>query len=565
MAITADELKKLLLQYDLAASQEIDEAIAQSEEEKLNLEKVLVLRGVISFQNLSQLIADYKGIPFIVLGKQAIDAKVLKLIPEVVATSRRVIAFKDAPDAVFLGMADTEDTEILRLLERKFKKNVEVYLASDTDIGETLILYKRGLEEEFDVLVQRHISEIEKALKATEEAIVEVPVVKIVDTILRYAYDNRASDIHFEPRETKVVIRFRVDGVLNDVLTISKLIYGLIVSRVKVMSKLRTDEHMAAQDGKFRIREQTYRMDVRVSIIPILEGEKIVMRLLTERAKKLTLEDLGFSEFCMDVLKRQIKRPHGMILATGPTGSGKTTTLYAILHILNKRSVNISTIEDPVEYEVDGINQIQVNPKTNLTFADGLRSILRQDPDIIMVGEVRDHETAGISINAALTGHLVLSTLHTNDAPTTLPRLIDMKVEPFLVASSVNLAIAQRLVRKICPKCIMSYEVMGKQLTDLKRVIDFKKILGQVPGKLLLYKGKGCSVCKHSGYIGRVAIFEVLELSDDIKELIMKQANAHELRKQAVGGGMITMMEDGILKVINGITTVDEVLRVAME
>ncbi|HEX9664734.1 MAG TPA: GspE/PulE family protein, partial [Patescibacteria group bacterium] len=304
----------------------------------------------------------------------------------------------------------------------------------------------------------------------------------------------------------------------------------------------------------------------RVSIVPVVTGEKVVMRLLAEKVRQFTLADLGLSAREYEKVSAAIKKPYGMMLATGPTGSGKTTTLYAILKILNKREVNIATIEDPVEYDVEGVNQIQVNPKTNLTFASGLRSIIRQDPDIIMVGEIRDQETAGIAINAAMTGHLVLSTLHTNDAATSLPRLIDMEVEPFLIASTINVVIAQRLVRKICPTCVESYLVTDKDLEKLKKIIPIEKFLkGKKIQKARLYKGKTCQVCGHSGYLGRIGLFEVMEITDNIRELIMRNADADTIKKQAVANGMTTMLEDGIDKVLKGITTVDEVLRVALD
>ena len=392
-----------------------------------------------------------------------------------------------------------------------------------------------------------------------------MPIIKIVDTLLQQAYQDRASDLHLEPLEEKTTVRFRIDGILYDIIDLPKDIHDLLITRLKIMAKMRTDEHQAAQDGRFEIMLDSEKVDIRVSIIPISDGEKAVLRLLSRAGRELSLEELGLKGQDFKKLKENIRRPYGMILATGPTGSGKTTTLYAILKILNTREVNIATIEDPVEYSIIGINQIQVNPKTNLTFAEGLKSIIRQDPNIIMVGEIRDEETAGIATNAAMTGHLVLSTLHTNNAATTLPRLLDMKVEPYLISSTVNIAIAQRLVRKICMSCIESYQPAEEELENLREKINLNKILNKNHKKLVLYRGKGCPMCHQTGYRGRIGIFEVLEMKENIKDLVMKNANAGEIEKQAITNGMTTIFEDGIQKALTGITTIEEVLRVTEE
>jgi type IV pilus assembly protein PilB len=566
MFITEEEIKKLMLDYGLASQDQLDEILKQIEEEGGSLEHILISKKLITAQNLGQLIADHKKIPFVSLEKVALAAETVKKIPEVMAKSKEVVIFDFADEFMKVAMANPDDTELLRVLERKFKREIKVFYATSQDISNALLIFRDGIEEVFENLMQRHIKDIEKVVSGTEAErdALEIPVVRIVDTILKYAFDNRASDIHIEPQEDRVIIRFRVDGILHDVLNIPKPVHNFIVSRIKVMSKLRTDEHMAAQDGKFRLHEQSVKVDVRVSIIPITEGEKVVMRLLTEHARELSLQDLGFSDAAYEILKHAMKKPHGMILSTGPTGSGKTTTLYGVMQILNKRSVNISTIEDPVEYDIKGVNQVQVDGRKKLTFANGLRSLLRQDPDVIMVGEIRDEETAGIAINSALTGHLVLSTLHTNDAATTLPRLLDMKIERFLVASSVNLAIAQRLVRRICTKCITSYSPDEKETEEIKRLIDLNKLLDKGE-TLTLYKGKGCSNCSYTGYSGRVGIFEMLVMSDAIKDLVMENANAGDIKKQAIAEGMTTILEDGFTKAINGATTLEEVLRVAME
>lgn len=387
-------------------------------------------------------------------------------------------------------------------------------------------------------------------------------IIKIVDSFVEDAFLSRASDIHLDPYEDKLMARYRVDGVLHEIFTFPKGIHPEIISRIKVLSGLRTDEHQAAQDGRFRVKTQDGKsVDIRVSIAPTFYGENAVLRLLAEQAEAFTLDNLGFSEKDLPKLKRAIKKPYGMILATGPTGSGKTTTLYSIIKELNKPEISIITIEDPIEYSLSGVDQIQVNPRTGLTFANGLRSILRQDPNIVMVGEIRDEETAGIAVNAALTGHLLLSTLHTNDAPTTLPRLIDMEIEPFLIASTVNIAIGQRLVRKICLSCKAERKLSDEELKTLSSVLPPKLFAGQ---HVFSY-GKGCNVCDSSGYKGRIGIYEVMEMDDELRAAIVRQADASEIRRIALKNDMNTMIEDGFQKVLKGITTIEEILRVIHE
>jgi len=390
----------------------------------------------------------------------------------------------------------------------------------------------------------------------------EISIIKLVDYLIDYAYSARVSDIHIDPEEEDIRIRLRIDGILHNSFIFPKEIHSEIITRIKILAGLRTDDHQTAQDGRFRVMiKKTNQIDIRVSIIPTYYGENAVLRLLAEQSEKFTLETLGFSEKDIKKILEAIKKPYGMILCTGPTGSGKTTSLYTIIQILNKPEVSIITIEDPIEYSLDGVDQIQVNQHTNLTFATGLRSILRQDPNIIMVGEIRDEETAGIAVNASLTGHLLLSTLHTNDASTTLPRLLDMKVEPFLIASTVNIAIGQRLVRKICSNC------------KVKKIIteDKKRILSEVlSSKILInykefYEGKGCSKCNQTGYYSRIGIHEILTVDDDIREAIVKRVDASEIKEIAIRNGMTTMVEDGFQKVVKGITTIEEILRVIHE
>lgn len=402
--------------------------------------------------------------------------------------------------------------------------------------------------------------EIEKELKMSAE---QVSVIRLVDNIVEYAYETRASDIHFDPTEDDIKVRFRIDGVLQKIFSVPKDLQSEIISRIKVMAGLRTDEHQAAQDGRFRSAIKDARFDIRVSVMPTYYGEDAVLRLLVEQGQTFTLKAIGFSDRDLAVVNRAIQKPYGMILATGPTGSGKTTTLYTILKILNTEDVSIITIEDPIEYSLEGINQIQVNSQAGLTFATGLRSILRQDPNIIMVGEIRDQETAAIAVNAALTGHLLLSTLHTNNASTTLPRLIDMKVEPFLIASTVNIAIGQRLLRRICAQCKASKQLSSAEIQKLTTIVP-AKILEELKVRGVSY-GKGCSECNDSGYKGRIGIHEVLEVSDTIRDAIIQRFSAAQIEEIAIKEGMTTMFEDGMRKVAAGITTVEEVLRVMHE
>lgn len=387
--------------------------------------------------------------------------------------------------------------------------------------------------------------------------------IKIVNVFIEQASQMRASDIHMDPEETALRMRFRIDGVLHDIYRFPKNLHNEIITRIKVLAGMRTDEHQAAQDGRLRlVLTDGAKLDVRVSITPTYYGENCVMRLLSDQsASSLTLETLGYSEHNLQKLARAIKKPYGLILATGPTGSGKTTSLYMILKKLNTPDVSIITIEDPIEYSLPGVDQIQVNTKTGLLFSTGLRAILRQDPNVIMVGEIRDGETANIAVNAAMTGHLVLSTLHTNDSTTTLPRLLDLGVEPFLIASTLNVAIGQRLVRTLCNECKTKRTFTD---TELKAILEFipQKLIGD---NKVFYKGEGCNRCSGSGYKGRVGIHEVLEIDEHIRELIMKRANADEIRRLAISQGMVTMLEDGVEKAVKGMTSLEEVLRVFHE
>jgi type IV pilus assembly protein PilB len=557
-AYTDESLYKALSELEVIDKGVLDSLYKDSKTKKLPLENTLLEKDLVTDENLSKIIADLVSLPSIRLVEVAIPEDVLKVLPEEVARKQKTIVFSVNPKEVKVATANPENTELLELIAKKTGLKPTLYYATSRDIEGAFHLYRKELQKSFDELLQEQVHEAGQAEGD------DAPILKIVDLMIEYAYQNKASDIHIEPEEKGSLVRFRIDGVLHDVLHLPLDLHDQVVTRIKVLSKLRTDEHLSAQDGKLQIKLEEEQLDIRVSIVPIVEGEKIVMRLLSSRSRQFSLMDLGMSEKDLAKVKNGFAKPYGMVLSTGPTGSGKTTSIYAILKILNVRERNISTIEDPVEYDIDGINQIQVNPKTNLTFADGLRSILRQDPDTIFVGEIRDAETAGIAVNSAMTGHLVLSTLHTNDAATSLPRLIDMEVEPFLVASTVNTIIAQRLIRKICEKCRISNTVTTVELAKKLPPEQIKKYFGE-RSEIRLYQGRGCPVCHQTGFVGRIGIFEVLEITPSVTELITAKADSEVIAKKAIEEGMTTMLEDGLRKVQLGITTIEEVMRVTNE
>jgi len=559
MDIGEDKLKQLLVVPGILTKEQFVAAQKFAEEKKIALKKALIDQDFISEEHLGQLIAEDLGVLFINLRKLVIPDEVLKIIPQLVAKTQKVIAFGQDKEGLRVAMVDPRNLEMAEWLEKKSGQKIIPYYATSNDIKNALSRYRAGFKEHFESLIK---SQLTKAAKGTK--VEDAPIIRIVDSLIDYAYENRASDIHVEPRKDKVVVRYRIDGILHDVVYLPVDLKELVVMRIKVLAKLQTDEHMAAQDGKFQKKLSDETFDIRVSIVPIVEGEKIVMRILSGKSRTLKLEDLGYGKQDLEAMNRGIRKSYGMILSAGPTGSGKTTTLYAILQILNTPEVNISTIEDPVEYGIDRVNQIQVNKKTGLTFSKGLRSIVRQDPDIIMVGEIRDEETADIAVNSAMTGHLVLSTIHTNNAATAFPRLMDMGVKSFLVASSINVIVAQRLLRQVCINCRESYAM---DINILKRNLPAELIGYLTKDKkdvkeLRFYRGKGCKECGFTGYQGRIGIFEVLEIKDNVRDLIMQRANADEIEKAALKNGMTRMIEDGANKVLKGVTTVEEVLRV---
>lgn len=566
MELKKEQLKRQILDSSSVSEKQYSKAQKLAQKEEKALQKVLVEKNFVSDRQLGQIIAEIKGIPYVNLREETISEEILSILPEEVARNQKVIPFKQDQDGLHVAMADPDNYQMKKWLEKKTGSQVIIHYATEQDINEAIGYYQKGYRKSFEEVIKKQIERAKREGMEPED----LPIKKTVDSLIEYAYANQASDIHIEPHGEKLIVRFRIDGILHDIVYLPPEIKDLIITRIKILSELRTDEHRAAQDGKFSYETGEESFDIRVSVVPITDGEKVAMRLLSENAQEYNLEDLGFQDRDLKKVNNAIKRPHGMILATGPTGSGKSTTLYSILKVLNDPEVNISTIEDPVEYDVERVNQIQVNEATGLTFAQGLRTIVRQDPDIIMVGEIRDSETAEIAVNAAMTGHLVLSTLHTNDAPTAFPRLMEMGVKPFLVASSVNLIVAQRLVRRICKNCIEEYSLSLSQLETKypsSFVESFQKYSDlDKEGELRLHKGRGCRVCGFSGYKARIGIFEVLQISEKIKQLIMEEANASEIREAALAGEDFNlMMKDGVKKVEEGITTLDEILRVTRE
>lgn len=572
------QLKKIIIGTDLLKEDEYDKFYREASSLGQKTENYLIEKKVLSTLILYENAANYYKIPFIDLKNQNIRKDVLFIIPEPIAATHNIIAFDSDNKDIKLAVTDPENILIFEFIKRKTGLNPVIHLTLPDGIRETIKQYHKSLKAEFEYLDETKIKEGEiDANKDLKKLAEDLPVVRVVDTLLEYSIIEGASDIHIEPEEKDVLVRYRIDGVLHNVMVLPKNVQSGIVARIKILANLKVDEHRLPQDGRFKINTNEYKVAFRVSILPTFDGEKIVMRLLNEKAQVLSLEQLGFQRRQYEAIKSNIEKPHGIIFVTGPTGSGKTTTLYTILNILNKPEVNISTIEDPIEYRMPHVNQSQINQKIGYTFASGLRAFLRQDPDIIMVGEIRDTETAEIAVHAAMTGHLVLSTLHTNDAATTMPRLSEMGVPSFLIGTTVNVIVAQRLVRKICPNCIQSFNLDAETIRELEKQMDIESILTTLEkekqiisakkglSSLLFYRGKGCKQCNNTGYKGRMGIYEVLENSEKISSLILKNANAHEIKKQAIDDGMITIVEDGFIKAKNGVTTLEEVLRVTKE
>ena len=586
MRISDSQLKAFIFDGGLVKERDLEQAAEEAVKTGTELRAVLLKKNLVSDEDLKKLEAYILGIPFVNLEKETVDPAVLNIIPEQLAQKHQMVAFQRNGKELQVAMVDPDDIQTLEFIKKKAGLRILPRLTTEKGIQAVLRQYQKTLEAEFGEIIKKDGGgeSLEIVHDETRGADVEgedlkklaedLPVIKIADTFLRHAILQGASDIHVEPTEKDVVVRFRIDGILHDAMTLPKQFAPGIVARIKVMANLKIDEHRLPQDGRFKIETPEYRISFRVSILPVFDGEKLVLRLLPESSKGYTLEKLGFNSHNLDIIHRNIVKPTGIILVTGPTGSGKTTTLYTILDLLNKPGVNISTVEDPIEYRMPRINQTQVRPDIGMTFANGLRALLRQDPNIIMVGEIRDTETASLAINAALTGHLVVSTLHTNSAAGALPRLLDMKVEPFLIASTVNSIMAQRLVRTLHGEKTLAKFTAGEEealarQVDLKKMVEImrhEKVIGPSEGiKDISWSRPKKSEEAPDGYKGRIGIHEVLEMSEAVSQLVMKNATADEIEKQGRAEGMITMLEDGFMKVAKGITTFEEVLRVTSE
>lgn len=584
MHVEDSQIKDFIIDAGLVSKAEIEEMEKEAKSKKKGISEILISKGKFSDDDLRRVQAYILGIPFVNLKGQNLNKDVLGVIPEPIARKHNIIAFEKRQDALEVAMLDTDDLQAINSIKKKVGLKILPRLTDSESMRHALLQYQKNLKDEFGDIIKSDSDEIraiaekmpgedevaEGDLKKLAE---ELPVVRIVDTLLKHAIIQNASDIHIEPLENDILVRYRIDGLLHDAMVLPKHIGNSLTARIKVLSSLKLDEKRLPQDGRFKIDMNGEKVSFRVSTLPVYYGEKTVMRLLRESVSGFTLEALGFHGEGLDVLHKSLQHTTGMILTTGPTGSGKSTTLYTMLDILNVPDVNISTIEDPIEYQMKRVNQTQVKPEIGLSFASGLRTLVRQDPDIIMVGEIRDNETASLAINASLTGHLVLSTLHTNSAAGAIPRLMDMKVEPFLMISTLDVIIGQRLVRKLVEKGEKHY-LSSAEVDSIAKVIDMERVLKALKEEKIIgnkdewknvpfYKPK--KDVGEEGFKGRVGIYEVLNISNAIKDIIIKGGTTEEIELQAKKEGMLTMMEDGIFKAAQGLTTIEEVLRVVSE
>lgn len=547
------------------------------------LGQVLLDLNLVSAENITKAKAIVADVPYVDLNEVHVDPNILKNLTKELAQKYRAVPFALANGSLNIAMSDPNNIQVIDFIEKKSGLPITVYLATDEGIDKVIDQYQDMGSEVTEALQNvgtdmQNINIDETTAGRASDLVQDAPVTRAVNTILEYAAKANASDVHIEPKERVVKIRYRIDGVLHETMSLPIHIHAALVSRIKILSNLKIDEHRVPQDGRFGIKVENHDIDLRVSISPTVFGEKVVIRLLDKSGGLITLEDLGIRGRAYKLIEAGSRRPHGMLLSTGPTGSGKSTTLYALLNKMNSTEVNIVTLEDPVEYKIEGINQIQINQNVGLTFASGLRSILRQDPNVIMVGEIRDAETAELAVQSALTGHTVLSTLHTNNAAGVLPRLLDMDIEPFLIASTVNTVIGQRLVRKICSKCRESYTASPSLASAIKKAVGhllpakagdtelgYENLPSSQDEKITLYKGKGCDACRNTGYHGRIGIFEVFPVTTEMERLLLSHSTSQDLQEAAVKEGMITLREDGFLKALEGITTIEEVVSKASE
>ena len=592
MRISDSSIEKILRQGEVISESQLAELKMEAECTHHSLQTIILGHKILSEVQLGQKIGEYINVPFVTIEPKDIPDDVLKRIPEHIARQYNVVLFAADDNGVLsLAMEDPDDVQALNFIQKEIGYNIKVFLATKNNILDCLENYRGNITDELDEVVSIQSGAESDSQNVSEEEISEnSPIAQTVNLLLEYAIKSGASDIHIEPREDFVQVRYRIDGVLKEVNKLPRNVQGALVSRIKILSNLKIDERRVPQDGRFKIKVSGKQYALRVSTLPIADGEKIVMRILDESNQAVALDSLGYWGLSLSTLKDAMAQPNGMILVTGPTGSGKSTSLFSVLSELNTPDVNISTIEDPVEYKIPGVNQTQTNSKAGMTFASGLRALLRQDPNIIMVGEIRDGETANLGVQAALTGHLVFSTLHTNNAATCLPRLLDMGIEPFLIASTVKAVIGQRLVRRLCMHCRQQYVPDTGELAYIVQMFNLKqgsmqrlhaleqqaaadKIGGNTPlgstdvtiQYLWRPNPEGCDECGHNGFKGRVGIYEVLGISIPIQKMITANATSNEIQQQAITEGMVTMQTDGFVKSLRGVTTLEEVLRATRE
>jgi type IV pilus assembly protein PilB len=595
MRISDTIVEKLLKASGKFSDEQIRPLREQEKTEKKPLQDIVIKNNAITEKELTKLYAEEIEVPYIEFNPRELSHDILKLIPERIARQYKAVVFDvDEGGNRLIALEDPDDIQAINFLRKELGANLKLHIATESVIQGALDQYRGNISSELTKVISSDVSADDDEEEITEDEVAEdSPIAQTVNLLIEYGVNSGASDIHIEPREGYVVIRYRVDGVLREANKLPRKLLGALVSRIKILSNLKIDEHRAPQDGRFKVEVSGLVYALRVSTLPIVDGEKVVMRILNESSKPSTLEELGFWGAALKIIQQSIIQPHGMVLVTGPTGSGKSTTLFSVLSMLNSPSVNISTVEDPVEYRIFGANQVQVNPMAGMTFTNGLRALLRQDPNIIMVGEIRDGETAQLAVQAALTGHLVFSTLHTNNAATCLPRLLDMKIEPFLIASTVRAVVGQRLVRRLCIDCRQKYMPEDTTMQRLASSFHLDKPavmkylhelegqaldggIGKAPGKpdtelasteqaikhLWQAHPDGCETCNHTGYRGRIGIYEVLDNTSSIQKMIVTNDTSENIQNAAIAGGMVTMQIDGLVKALRGQTTVEEVLRV---
>ena len=564
-AVQSLSIEDILFKQGLLTPDQLSAIKLESINSGQSVENILLQHNLVSLDKITEAKAQILNVPFIKLEGKAIPADVLNLVPEPAARRYRIIPFEKSKEVLSVAMEDPLDIQIIQFVEKRSGMRIKPYLALKEDILKAIgDQYSQNLTTDVTSALKEVASvKPEEAVTGGPEIISEAPVSNIINQLLEYAIKVRASDIHIEPQEDRTRVRYRIDGILQEKILLPKGVHDALVSRIKILSVLKIDEKRLPQDGRFTFTFGPSEVDLRISTVPTVFGEKVVMRLLPKSTAAPTLLELGLGGVSLKALEGQLLRTHGIILICGPTGSGKTTTLYSILTKVSTTKINVLTIEDPVEYQIYGVNQVQVNPTIGLTFASALRSFLRQDPNVIMVGEIRDTETADLAIQAALTGHQVFSTVHTNSASGAPPRLLDMGVEPFLLTSALNAAVGQRVVRKICSRCKVELNTPPEVSENIRQILG--KFAPSNSAQMKLYKGQGCQFCSNTGYLGRIGIYEVLVLSDAIAKLVLEHASSNSIEEAAVAAGMVTMKQDGYMKVLQGITTLEEVLRVAQD